>query len=348
LKMRLLPATAIDEIRTTKAQIDEQVPRARHAADAALSAAPADPAAVRAEIDSLPLAGQQAAARGYVSKVTGPSSDPETAYVLAALDLAEADPPWKTIVQQLREATLGEGYSGRARAALVYALAKSGDLAGAKAELAKLDALARPYPLLPDLHALLDKPSVRSKAPAVEVAAVAAPPPAAGALMAAPAGAKPAPRSGGGSVEEGRISSDSRVAMQQASQAVRSGKITRAREIYEEIVARNPSDSEALAGLGDVARMGGDASSAITSYKQAIAVNPSYLPALLGLADTEWAHGDRTSAARGYSEIADRFPEGTYPAYVKRRIEASAAPAPAAPATGKSDSPAPPSSETVE
>ena len=80
-------------------------------------------------------------ARGYVAKVIAQASQPETAYVLAALDLAEPEPLWTTVVERLRLSADGEGNIGRARAALVYSLAKSGDLAGAKLELAKLDSL---------------------------------------------------------------------------------------------------------------------------------------------------------------------------------------------------------------
>jgi hypothetical protein len=92
---------------------------------------------------------------------------------------------------------------------------------------------------------------------------------------------------------------------------------------------------------------------AIASYKRAIAVNPSYLPALLGLADTQWASGDRASATRVYKEIVDRFPEGTYPAYVKQRVEGPPA-APTGGATGAAPGPsaatksAPPEDETTQ
>jgi len=157
LKLRLLPADANDEMRTTKAQLEERVNRARRAADEALAAAPDDPAAVRAKIDSLRLGGGQDAARAYVAKVIAQASQPETAYVLAALDLAEPEPLWTTVIERLRLAAVGEGNAGRALAALVYALAKSGDVAAAKGELARIDALTRPYPLLPNLHALVDK-----------------------------------------------------------------------------------------------------------------------------------------------------------------------------------------------
>jgi tetratricopeptide (TPR) repeat protein len=219
----------------------------------------------------------------------------------------------------------------------VYALAKSGDVTGAKTELAKLDALSRPYPLLPQLHAFVDHApaktaiadagAVASSVPHIDVSALPTQPAAAG----AGAGAGDAP-----------VAGDSPNAMQAAQQAIRKGDWNRARQIYEALVSRNPSDSEALAGLGDVERAQGNTGGAISAYRRALAVNPSYLPALLGVADTEWSSGDRGSAQRAYKDIEERFPEGTYPPYVKNRAEpaapvatATVAPGPgtAAPAT---------------
>ena len=51
------------------------------------------------KIDALRLAGQQDAARGLVAKVIAQASQPETAYVLAALDLAEPEPLWTTVAR---------------------------------------------------------------------------------------------------------------------------------------------------------------------------------------------------------------------------------------------------------
>jgi tetratricopeptide (TPR) repeat protein len=131
--------------------------------------------------------------------------------------------------------------------------------------------------------------------------------------------------------------------MQLASAAYKKGEFTRAQEIYEAIVTRNPGDSEALSSLGDVARAQGDLGGAIAAYKRAISVNPSYLPALLGQADTLWASGDRPAALRSYADIVDRFPEGTYPGYVKQRVDGTNGTAPADP---KPSSAAPTSEES--
>jgi predicted Zn finger-like uncharacterized protein len=330
LSMKLLPPDAKDLTRTTKADLDDRVARARKAADAALAVAPEDVSAVRAHIDALRLAGDRDAARKEVTKIAQ-AAQPETAYVLAALDLAEPDPLWTTVIDRLRVAAGGEGNAGRARAALVYALAKSGDTAGAKTELAKLEAMARPYPLLPQLHAFADKTPIKAaldggvaaNVPSIAVSALPQQPsPGQGGGGGAGVGA------GAGNADQPGVPGESTSAMKAAQAAIRKGDWNRARQIYQALVARNPNDSEALAGLGDVARAEGDTGGAMSAYKRALAVNPSYLPALVGLADTQWASGDRGSALQGYKEIVDRFPEGTYPGYVKTRAE-GVAPAPA-------------------
>lgn len=326
LKSRLLPADAKDDIRATKADLGDRQTRARKAADAALAAAPDDPGAIRAHIDALRISGDRDLARRDVSRIIAQASQPETAYVLAALDLAEADPLWTALIDRLRLAASGEGGAGRARAALVYALAQSGDVPGARAELAKLDASARPYPLLPALHAFVERAPSRSAAdggvaaavPHIDLSSLPPQPLAPGAVAAA--------GGGGGDGDEPPVPGTTGGAMKAAQTAIHKGDWNRARTIYEALVSRNPGDSEALSGLGDVARAQGDSSGALAAYRRALAVNPSYLPSLLGVADTEWASGDHAGALRGYKDIVDRFPEGTYPAYVKTRTEATAAP----------------------
>lgn len=336
LRLKMLPPDAVNEVRAAKAQIDSRVAAARKAADEAANAASQDPVATRAKIDALRLAGERDAARALVSKTAAIASQPETAYVLAALDLAEAEPIWTTVIDRLRLAAASEGGSGRARAALVYTLARSGDAAAAKAELAKLDASARPHPLLPDLHAFVEKAPIKI----VAVASASAPPKSVDVSALPQAGG--AGGAGATSAAGGDAPEDPRGAMQQAQAAIRKGDWGRARGIYEGMVARNPSDSEALSGIGDVARAQGDSAGAVAAYKRALSVNPSYLPALLGVGDTAWAGGDKASATRMYKEIVDRFPPGTYPAYVKTRAEGPAPPpASAAPSAAPPPPPTP-------
>ena len=333
LALRLVPGNAIEEMRTVKAQLGERVSRARGTAAAALAVASDDPAAIRAMIDALRLVGQSELARTYIPKVSALASQPETAYVLAALDLSEPEPMWRTVIDRLRLASAAEGNAGRSRAALVYALAQSGDPSGARAELAKLDALARPYPILPNLHAFCERVRVPSPVdggvPGADLRREPSAP-----RSAAPRSAAPRSGANAGDSPAGDVPSAQGGAMQMASRSLKKGDIERARKIYEGLVSRNPGDSEALAGIGDCDRAQGDLAGAIAAYKRAISVNPSYLPALLGAADAHWAANEQSSARAGYADIVERFPEGTYPRYVKDRTEpSSGAPAATAGAT---------------
>ena len=346
LKMRLLPPDSADDIASTKQSLDELSGIARKAADASVAASPDDPASVRAKVDALRIAGERDAARTFVAKIIASAAQPETAYVLAALDLAELDPLWPTIIDRLRLAAGGEGNAGRARAALVYALARSGDATGAKAELDKLTTLARPHPLAGALRAFLARgpqaagsktvgPSVDggAKVPSVvDVSSLPVARPAGGGGGVAPAG-------GGGGGGGAPLPGDPRVLLEQAENAKNKGDYDRAKMLYEAALAKSPGDSQALAGLGDAARAQHDSGTAKSFYQRALANNPNYLPALIGLADVEVEEGDHERAQKAYKDIVDRFPEGSYPGRVKQRAEGPA-PAPA-PTTAPAPTPSP-------
>ena len=289
-----------------------------------VAAAPDDPAALRAQGRRAAAARASATPRGATcSKIIAQASQPETAYVLAALDLAEPEPLWTTVIDRLRLAAAGEGNAGRARAALVYALAKSGDVAGARAELAKLDALTRPYPLLPHLHAFVDKAPGEGDALDGGVAAN-------GAARRAERAADAARRAGHRRRGERRRSGGTRPGeaatggMKAAAQAIRKGDWNRARQIYEALVSRNPSDSEALSGLGDVERAQGELGGRHQRV-QARARGQPVVPAGAARGGRHAVGERRPRRARSarYKDIVDRFPEGTYPSYVKTRAEAA-------------------------
>jgi len=322
LRVRLLPADATGgdvQVRMAKAELADNAATARRAATNAVAEASGDTQAVLAMIDALRIAGDLDAARARVAAVLD-APQAQTAYVLAALDLAQQGPPSSATMARLRAATLGEGGSGRARAALVYALATSGDTAAAKTELAKLEALARPYPLLRELNTFVSSSAKGSVGvDRASVAPSASPVTSSGATEAS---ASPQPRetvgataaAGGEAVRAGASGG-----LEAAADAVAHRDLDRAERIYQGILAGNPGDSQAVAGLGDVAKLRGDSSGAISAYRRAITINPSYLPAALGLADTEWSRGNRAGAARVYKDIVSRFPEGTYPSYAVSR-----------------------------
>ncbi len=312
MKSRLLPTDAADEHRFVRDSLAELSGRARKAADDALAVAPDDPGALRAKIDALRISGDRDGARDLAPKINASAAQPETAYVLAALDIADASKGWPLILDRLRASAAAESGPGRARVALAYALARSGDFDGAKQEIDRLEAMPRRHELLPLLKSFVER--TRAQGPVASAPTVVA---------SALPNEKPEPgqRGRGGGPGDPR----NLVAAGEAARA--RGELERAQSLYAAALDRNPGDTEALNGLAAIAQARGDLAGAKASYKRVLSINPSYVPALVGLADSEWASGDRGSAVKTYKEIVERFPEGTYPPRVKQRAEASA-PAP--------------------
>lgn len=310
LDVRLGPSPGSEEGKSKRRRLEELGVKARRAADNALAAVPDDLGAVRVKIDALRIMGDHDGARALAPRLSPVSSQPDTAYVLAALDMSEADPPYKSIILRLRAAAVGDGNLGRAQALLVRALMESGDIAGATSELTKLARLPRAHPLLAPLRAALEHAS-----PAALALADGAAPVAVVDVSTLPSGS-PGP-TGGGHV-------DVRTLITQADAAKNRGEYERAKSLYGQVIERDPNDSEALAGLGDVSHRTSDLPNALSYYRRALAVNQSFVPALIGQGDVQWEQGDKAGAQKTYKEIVDRFPESAYPGYVRKRLEAGA------------------------
>ena len=332
LKSRLLPTDAVDEHRLVRDGLAELAQASRKSADDALALAADDPAALRAKVDALRISGDRDGARALVAKLGGSAAQPETSYVLAVLDLAEAEPGWPSVVERLRTAAAAESGPGRARAALVYALARSGDAVGAKNEVDRLAGMTRQHPLLPLLRAFAER--ARTATP------VGSARPDAGVVEARPMTASvggPALGGGGGGAPAG----DPRQLVAQGEAARAKGEYEKARSLFAAAVEKSPSDSEALHGLAAIAHAQRDIAGAKAAYKRVLAINPSYLPSLIGLADTDWDSGDKGAALKSYKEIVDRFPPGTYPPRVQQRLDASAGAEKPAPAPAPAPAPDP-------
>src|SRR5262249_11212726 len=146
---------------------------------------------------------------------------------------------------------------------------------------------ARPHPLFAALKGLVDGgPSVGQAAAAPDAGA----PRVVDVSQLKPVATQPqqpSPPSGGqGGTPSGDDSSKS--LLSQANKELSRGNLARAGQLYGAALDKNPNDSEAQAGLGDVAHAQHDLASAKRSYQKAIQINSHYLPALIGLADVEF------------------------------------------------------------
>jgi predicted Zn finger-like uncharacterized protein len=307
LKLRLLDPTSKDLVQATTRELTRLAGRARQAADAAFAVAADEPAVVRARVDAMRIAGEEAKAREWIAPIAAHASDPQNAYVLAALDLSEAAPAFGTVIDRLRAAAVSEHESARARGALIYALVRAGRVVEAETELAKIAAAPRPHPLAEELKGFVARFSTPADAGA-DGASV--PVPSASGPLAAAGVAEPSAPAVAGDRAPGSVDTlpvgDFRVRLTQAAQASSRGDLERAASLYQSVLNEQPGNTEALSGLADVARRRGDAAGAARLYSRVLETNPSYLPALMASADGKWSSGDRKGAVVLYKRILEQ------------------------------------------
>lgn len=316
LKLRLLDPNSVDLVQATYRELGRRVGKARTAVDRAFSVSPEDPSVLRARIDLLRLSGDGDKAREWLAPLSANSSVPENAYVLAALDLAEADPVWPSAIDRLRTAAAAERDPGRARAALIYALARANRLPEAEAEFAKVNGRAKPHPLLEELRGFLQRAS-RSVA-----AAGSAPPK----MLAVDTTKLPKLDTSPAPDEPRAANGDFRARLAQASAALRQAEYARAEQLFRSVLSEQPNNTEALSGLGDVAKARRDPALASEMYDRVLIANPGYLPAIAASADQKWESGDRRGALVLYRRLIEQAgPSSEYGARAAARIAEGAA-----------------------
>jgi predicted Zn finger-like uncharacterized protein len=303
LKLRLLDPADESLVQATHKQLGRHAGRAREAVDRAVAAAPEDSSVLRARIDTLRLSGDLAEARRLVLPLGQNASQPENAYVLAALDLAEPAPVWSSIVDRLRTAAASERDLGRARGALIYALVRSGDVGQARTELAKLESRARVHPLLPELQSFVRRHAAAADGGVEAVKEVKTVDPSALPVLDT--------RPGGRDDDERVAPGDFRGKLKAAGVALGRGDLDRAEQLYNSVLAQQPANTEALAGLGDVARHRRDPATAQKMYEKVLKENPSYLPALIAQADQKWDSGDKKGAIALYRRVLEQAGSGS-------------------------------------
>jgi tetratricopeptide (TPR) repeat protein len=291
LRLRLLPGDDEAAVQGVHRELAQRIERARHSVDKAFARAPEQPEVVRARIDMFRLMGQPDKARSWIQPISDAASQPENAYVLAMLDLAEHSPGLDGIIDRLSTAASGERQLGRARAALIYALARSGDTARAQSELSKLRSLNSHHPLLPELERFIGRHA------------------SADAGASADATARPRERAEA-APEPAAAAGDFRARLMQADRALGQGQLNQAEELYESVLAAQPNNTEALAGLADILRRRKDPRAA-DLYGRVLEQNPSYVPALIAQADQKWDAGQRSEAVTLYRRVLERAGAGS-------------------------------------
>ncbi len=284
----------------------ERLVRAKSAVAEAVKRSPTSIEVVRAQVDALRLDGQLPQARTLVGALSAEASDPDNAYSLGALDLAEGPSGYPSAIDRLRVAARAEDALGRARPLLIYALAETGDAAAAGAELDKLSTLAPTHRSLPTLRALVDFAKSQVAAPEPEPVAVRRPAP-------APASAPRAPSASG---------EDLQSTLAKASSLHREGDLAGAERLYQGVINRNPNSIPALSGLGDIARQRQSNATAAGYYDQILKLDRNHVPTLMARGDMYWHSGNHILAVALYRRaLAQVSPSDPLGQRAMQRIE---------------------------
>jgi predicted Zn finger-like uncharacterized protein len=316
LAVRLADPNDTAHVETFKRELSENVAQATRALNSIERLAVNDPELAAARIDAQRLRGEVAEARKSADAASKANPSPELAYSLAVLELLGDNPNYKGAFDWLGRARAADGGLGRAPVMLIVACVMSQRIDCARAELARLKSAQRPHPLLTDIEAFVGRAT--NPAASAETGTAAAPEASAAPLPDAGSSNEPAavapsePAAGaapGDPLAEVIREGDTRLRLRRGVETLGRGELTKAELYFRSVLASRPNDTEALTGMGDVARKRGNTANAVVYYQKVLSTNGQYLPALTALADLKWKTGDRAGAAALYRRIVDQVGE---------------------------------------
>ncbi len=323
LQVRLVEG---DAVATVTRQFEMQLVKAQKKAGSLPPRRDADLATTRLRVDLLRIGGKLAEASELSNDLQGDGHTNST-YALAALDASAAKPDWSAVAENLK--TPAEEHHRRAHALRIYALVNAESFDAAQLQFAVLQKADQLNPLVPFLKAFVSKRVTASEKLADDSAAKVASAAAAARPVEEPAvkkvaakspvspSAKPraARRSSAGSASKKSKprrsgKSDFRRWLQDGNDALGNGDLARAGEMFGRVLEVQPGNIEAMAGLGDVARLRNQPSRAASHYDAVLRRNPNYIPALMSRADQKWSEGDRKGAAEMYQRVVSQVGDG--------------------------------------
>jgi tetratricopeptide repeat protein len=198
-----------------------------------------------------------------------------------------------------RELSAGDKRLSTLRARLTLGLILDNRPADAGRELSGVAKAAAIHPSAADLQRIYD-----ALFPSKSSAAAANP--------SAPAPAAPAPKA--------KVVVTKRELLSFARDRQHRAQLDDAERLYGEVLRTHPNDAEARCGLAEVQILRGGVDDGAKLFARALADNASYLPAWVGLADVDWLRGHPERAACRYQAVIDRYPAGSYPPYITRRV----------------------------
>ena len=239
------------------------------ALDAVEHLAAAGPDLVAARLDAQRLSGDLDKARKSASSLESGSLSPELAYALASIELMQPSPRYQEVFAWLGQARAKDSGLGRAPVMLVIACVAGNRLESAHAEVQRLKLSSRSHPLLAEMEAFARRATDRAMA-AEQIVVVDS-----GIAASTDAGEAE-------TMAEVTREGDFRLRLRRAVESLGRNELTRAEQLFRSVLAERPKDTEALAGLGDVARRHGNTANAISYYERVLSGNGQILAGAIG------------------------------------------------------------------
>lgn len=99
--------------------------------------------------------------------------------------------------------------------------------------------------------------------------------------------------------------------LSRANEQLQGGSASRAKQLFQQVLDREPGNSEALTGLGWAELSEGNAAAAERQFEKALEVNPSFGDAYIGLGHANRDLGNAREALDAYKSYLERFPNGS-------------------------------------
>lgn len=321
------------EIEILSSSFREKLREASRWSRQALTAAPELKEALLAAADTARLAGDLEEARSLLKQAESFGADAQTEYAAVLVDLDKnalnKDAAGEKELLKRSADRLERAVGNQSMIRAIYRIARLRAAAGqkdeAKKQLAKLFALNTEHPQAKALSARIEagKPIPIFDKAAAEAALAAEssdtetssdPPPEK--AVAKPKSSSEKDNGGEKSKSPERVYSR----LRRAAALQSGGHADAAKTLYQEVLAREPSNVEALTGIGYCYRDKGNNGKALANFRRALNVDSSYGAALLGIAETYKGMGQKEESLKFYRRFLAAHPSGKKAEMARKNI----------------------------
>ena len=109
--------------------------------------------------------------------------------------------------------------------------------------------------------------------------------------------------------------------LRKAAAAQASGRSQEAMNLYTQVLEKDPSNIEAINGMGYVSMDLGSRGQAIARFKRALSINPGFGPSQIGMAQTYKFMGQNAEALKWFEKYLSNNPGGRYAGMAQRNID---------------------------